>query len=129
MSDLGTTPVRLYAYVTCQAAATGASMYRIPGDHNVATGRAYFAGAQLEIGTRASKLCVTTTTAKTCKYGLRGGGMGDLSTDAVNHIWPFLQVAGAVGVIVVTGYTGFQLARRADDGPVQGAHLGVHGGE
>ena len=68
VTDLGTTEVRLVSVYTTDSAGTGGQMTMIPGEWGVATGTTLFHGAQIESGvTRASKLCVTTTAAKTCK--------------------------------------------------------------
>jgi hypothetical protein len=67
VSDLGTTPVRISAVNTCSGSSTGPYIVLYPGNLGTATGITKFTGAQLEASVTAmSKLCVTTTTSKTC---------------------------------------------------------------
>jgi hypothetical protein len=63
VADLGTTPVRLSAVTTCNAARTTIDFNLSPGIFNSSVGVTKFSGAQLEVGTYPTSLIVTTTTA------------------------------------------------------------------
>jgi hypothetical protein len=60
VSDLGTTPIRLWLMATCNSATTHRP-YLIPGQAGVGTTR--FSGAQLEVGTYPTSLIVSTSTS------------------------------------------------------------------
>lgn len=64
MTDLGTTPVRIAAIVTCDAAVL-AGIYLSPGGLGVATGTTRYIGVQLEPAAVPSPPIVTTTAAVT----------------------------------------------------------------
>lgn len=67
MSDLTTAITRVEAHLTCASDRTSVSIQPMASDGATAT-TVDVAGAQVEVGvTKASKLCVTTTAAKTCK--------------------------------------------------------------
>jgi hypothetical protein len=69
VTDLGTTPIRLTVFANCSAGSTSHEIVLIPGQIGVAVGTTHFAGVQLELGARSkpSKICVTTTAARTCR--------------------------------------------------------------
>lgn len=68
IADLGTTAVRVTQVTTRNAAQTAPILLFYPGEVNVSTATTRLSGVQIEAGVaKASKLCVTTTAAKTCK--------------------------------------------------------------